>query len=109
MKSAPDNDRPTRTPRPRPGGRTARIRTQVLEAVHAELTEHGYDALTIDTVAARAGVHRATVYRRWRGGGGFLAAGLAAPAALDGAPPAPPGQPGGRAAQHPGVPASVSP
>ncbi|MFI6996710.1 TetR/AcrR family transcriptional regulator [Nocardia sp. NPDC050175] len=59
-------------PRPRPGGRTARIRDQVLEAVRAELTEHGYDALTVDTVAARAGVHRTTVYRRWHDVGGLI-------------------------------------
>ncbi|WP_039798095.1 TetR/AcrR family transcriptional regulator [Nocardia araoensis] len=67
--SAPDaSGRPV----PRPGGRTARIRDQVLEAVRAELTEHGYDALTVDTVAARAGVHRTTVYRRWHDVGGLL-------------------------------------
>ncbi|MEU1984857.1 TetR/AcrR family transcriptional regulator [Nocardia sp. NPDC019395] len=63
---------PPDSPRPRPGGRTARIRDQVLEAVRAELTEHGYDALTVDTVAARAGVHRTTVYRRWRDAGGLI-------------------------------------
>ncbi|MFI6796571.1 TetR/AcrR family transcriptional regulator [Streptosporangium canum] len=57
----------------RPGGRTARIRTQVLDAVLAELGEHGYDGLTMDAVAARAGVHRATVYRRWGDVGGLLA------------------------------------
>ncbi|MEU7221633.1 TetR/AcrR family transcriptional regulator [Nocardia iowensis] len=57
----------------RPGGRTARIRAQVLEAVSAELTEHGYDALSIDGVATRSGVHRATVYRRWHDVGGLLA------------------------------------
>ncbi|MGW5024502.1 TetR/AcrR family transcriptional regulator, partial [Streptomyces albidoflavus] len=33
-------------PRPRPGGRTARTRRQVLDAVLAELGEHGYDGLT---------------------------------------------------------------
>lgn len=60
-------------PRPRPGGRTARIRRQVLDAVLAELGEHGYDGLTMDAVAARAGVHRATVYRRWGDAGGLLA------------------------------------
>ncbi|WP_026414815.1 TetR/AcrR family transcriptional regulator [Actinomadura oligospora] len=60
-------------PRRRPGGRTERVRTQVLDAVQAELAENGYDALTIDGVAARAGVHRATVYRRWRDIGGLLA------------------------------------
>ncbi len=58
---------------PRPGGRTGRIRRQVLDAVRAELVEHGYDALTVDTVATRAGVHRTTVYRRWRDTGGLLA------------------------------------
>lgn len=71
MTSSPPTSE-TATPAPRPGGRTARIRAQVLEAVHAELTEHGYDALTVDTVAARAGVHRTTVYRRWRDVGGLL-------------------------------------
>ncbi|MFC4120691.1 TetR/AcrR family transcriptional regulator [Nonomuraea zeae] len=59
--------------RRRPGGRTSRIRTQVLDAVRAELGERGYDALTMEAVAARAGVHRATVYRRWRDVGGLLA------------------------------------
>ncbi|MFI1459303.1 TetR/AcrR family transcriptional regulator [Nocardia carnea] len=70
-------------PRPRPGGRTARIREQVLDAVRAELTEHGYDALTVDTVAARAGVHRTTVYRRWRDTGGLIADLFAAAADID--------------------------
>ncbi|MEO3784116.1 TetR/AcrR family transcriptional regulator [Actinocorallia sp. B10E7] len=46
---------------------------QVLDAVRAELGEHGYDGLTMDAVAARAGVHRATVYRRWGDVGGLLA------------------------------------
>ncbi|WP_375708337.1 TetR family transcriptional regulator [Actinomadura sp. K4S16] len=46
-------------PRRRPGGRTARTRAQVLDAVLAELGEHGYDGLTMEAVAARAGVHRA--------------------------------------------------
>ena len=59
--------------RPRPGGRTARVRAQVLDAVQLELTENGYDALTVDAVAARAGVHRTTVYRRWHDVGGLIA------------------------------------
>jgi AcrR family transcriptional regulator len=41
--------------------------------VRAELVEHGYDNLTVDTVADRSGVHRTTVYRRWRDVGGLLA------------------------------------
>ncbi|WP_329582865.1 TetR/AcrR family transcriptional regulator [Streptomyces sp. NBC_01361] len=57
----------------RPGGRTARNRAQVLDAVRSELVEHGYDALTVDAVADRAGVHRTTVYRRWGDVGGLLA------------------------------------
>ncbi|WP_433626345.1 TetR/AcrR family transcriptional regulator [Nocardia sp. CA-120079] len=73
--------------RPRPGGRTARIRAQVLAAVEAELTENGYDAMTVDTVAARAGVHRTTVYRRWRDVGGLIADVFAAARDLDWHPP----------------------
>ncbi|MFI6924744.1 TetR/AcrR family transcriptional regulator [Nonomuraea spiralis] len=64
---------PSPARRSRPGGRTGRIRAQVLDAVRAELAEHGFDGLTLDAVAARAGVHRATVYRRWRDVGGLLA------------------------------------
>ncbi|MDX2972419.1 TetR/AcrR family transcriptional regulator [Kribbella solani] len=56
----------------RPGGRTARVRSDVLAAVEAELAEHGYDALTIDAVATRSGVHRTTVYRRWKSVAGLL-------------------------------------
>ncbi|GAB2714152.1 TetR/AcrR family transcriptional regulator [Kitasatospora kifunensis] len=64
---------PALTPVRRPGGRSARVREQVLEAVGAQLVEHGYDGLTVDAVAARAGVHRTTVYRRWTDVGGLLA------------------------------------
>ncbi|KZM72907.1 TetR/AcrR family transcriptional regulator [Nocardia terpenica] len=81
--SPPLGDSSHPAPRPRPGGRTARTRAQVLDAVRAELTEHGYDALTIDTVAARAGVHRATVYRRWRDVGGLISDLFAAASDLD--------------------------
>jgi AcrR family transcriptional regulator len=52
-------------PSRRPGGRTARVRADVLSAVMALLTEQGYDALSIEAVATRSGVHRTTVYRRW--------------------------------------------
>ena len=59
--------------RRRPGGRTGRVRAQVLEAVREQLVEGGFDALSVDSVAASAGVHRTTVYRRWRDVGGLLA------------------------------------
>jgi AcrR family transcriptional regulator len=57
-------------PRPRvgqqrPGGRAARVRSSVLDATIDLLEKVGYERLTIDTVAARAGVHKTTVYRRW--------------------------------------------
>jgi AcrR family transcriptional regulator len=61
----------------RPGGRTARTREAVLAALEAELLDHGVDGLTVDAVAERSGVHRATVYRRWRDVGGLLADALA--------------------------------
>jgi len=49
----------------RPGGRAARVRGAVLAATLDELVEHGAGGLSIAAVAARAGVSRATVYRRW--------------------------------------------
>jgi AcrR family transcriptional regulator len=57
----------------RPGGRTARTRTAVLEAVIAELTEHGYAGASVERVAARAGISKTTIYRRWGGLSGLLA------------------------------------
>lgn len=71
-----DGDRaaaPREPGRARPGGRTARTRAAVREATLAEIAERGYDGLTVDGVAARAGVHRATVYRRWRNAAGLAA------------------------------------
>ena len=57
----------------RPGGRSARVRAEVLAAVRDELTAHGYDGLSVEAVARRSGVHRATVHRRWKDVGGLLA------------------------------------
>jgi AcrR family transcriptional regulator len=68
---------PRRAPS-RPGGRSTRVRSGVLAAVLQELTEVGYDSLTVEAVAARSGVHRATIYRRWRDVGGLLADALRA-------------------------------
>ena len=47
--------------RPRDGSRDALI----LEVTLAVLAESGYEGLTVDRVAARAGTARATIYRRW--------------------------------------------
>ncbi|KUF19168.1 TetR/AcrR family transcriptional regulator [Streptomyces silvensis] len=71
----------------RPGGRTARVRAQVLDAVRAELAERGHEGLTMEGVATRAGVHRATVYRRWRDVGGLLVDVITAAGEIDWQPP----------------------
>ena len=51
--------------RARPGGRSARIRSQVLAATREALLADGYGALSHRAVAKSAGVDPATVYRRW--------------------------------------------
>lgn len=45
--------------------RIARSREVILQAVLEELGELGYGALTIESIARRAGVGKATVYRHW--------------------------------------------
>jgi AcrR family transcriptional regulator len=41
------------------------VRTAAIAATLAELAEHGYSALSLESVARRAGVHKTTLYRRW--------------------------------------------
>ena len=50
----------------RPGGRSARVREAVHEAVLVLLRERSWEDLGIAAVAERSGVHQATIYRRWR-------------------------------------------
>jgi TetR/AcrR family transcriptional regulator, regulator of autoinduction and epiphytic fitness len=47
--------------------RVERSRRVILQAVLDELGEAGYGALTIEAVAARAGVGKSTIYRHWPG------------------------------------------
>lgn len=68
----------------RPVGRPRSLRAHeaILEAARAELVEHGFSRLKLEHVAARAGVGKATIYRRWPSKealAGELLAGLVAP------------------------------
>jgi len=47
--------------------RVERSRRIILEAALEELGDVGYGALTIESVAARAGVGKSTIYRHWSG------------------------------------------
>ena len=49
----------------RPGGRTARTGAAVLAAAIEELSARDYADISVESIAARAGVHKTTVYRRW--------------------------------------------
>ncbi|MEJ2864427.1 TetR-like C-terminal domain-containing protein [Actinomycetospora flava] len=51
--------------RRRPGGRSARVRAAVLDAALELLAAHGLEGLKVADVAARAGVHETSIYRRW--------------------------------------------
>ena len=42
------------------------MRAAVIAATLAELSDRGYSGVSLDDVAARAEVHKTTVYRRWR-------------------------------------------
>jgi AcrR family transcriptional regulator len=55
----------SRTVARRPGGRSARIRRAVFDATLVFLAADGYHALSIEAVAAAAGVNKTTVYRNW--------------------------------------------
>jgi AcrR family transcriptional regulator len=50
--------------RGRPRSETSR--TAILESAFAMMGDRGYDAMSIEAVAARAGVGKATVYRWWK-------------------------------------------
>jgi AcrR family transcriptional regulator len=50
----------------RPGRpRDARVDQQIVEATLAELADKGFAGATIEAIAHRAGVGKATIYRRW--------------------------------------------
>ena len=49
----------------RTGGRSARVRQDVLTHALFELAEQGYTGFNIAQIAQRAHVHETTIYRRW--------------------------------------------
>ena len=61
MKQAASTPRPARSP-----GRLDRsLDTAILDATLAGVAELGYDRLSMDDIASRAGVGKAAIYRRW--------------------------------------------
>lgn len=54
-----------------------RSHAAILDAVIDGLVEHGYQRLTVEGVAARAGVHKTTLYRWWSGKPALVAEALA--------------------------------
>ena len=65
---------PARAGRPRDPDRDRRL----IAAAQELLAEVGYDRLTMDAVAARAGMGKATAYRRWSGKAALVADAVAA-------------------------------
>ncbi|MFV2018344.1 TetR/AcrR family transcriptional regulator [Micromonospora sp. LOL_023] len=57
---------------PQPARRNEQSRRAILAAALALLTEQGYPAVTIEAIAARAGVGKQTIYRWWRGKGAVI-------------------------------------
>lgn len=74
MPPSPAPAAPARTPRP--GGRTARNSRAVAQAV-LELLSEGKTDFALQDVAARAGVHRTTLFRRWPDRAALVAEALA--------------------------------
>jgi AcrR family transcriptional regulator len=54
-----------RTPVARPGGRSARVRAAVEDAVRWLLQRKSQADISIGDIAERSGVHAASIYRRW--------------------------------------------
>jgi AcrR family transcriptional regulator len=89
-----------RTPPPRERADAARNRAAILDAAARLFAEHGVEAVSMDQVAAAAGVGKGTLFRRFGDKAGLAAALLDArervlqEAVLSGPPPLGPGAPG---------------
>lgn len=87
MPARPSTRRRTRRPRGRPAGGSDAVVRSILDATLEVLGSHGYAGLRIDDVAARAGVNKTSVYRRWRAKSDLVIAALEALAEHGGPPP----------------------
>ena len=75
-------------PAPDPARRNERSRRAILTAALDLLGETGYAELTVEAIAARAGVGKQTIYRWWRGKGAVILDAISEAVAPDaGAPP----------------------
>jgi AcrR family transcriptional regulator len=54
-----------RTRQARTGGRAADVVDRVVAATFAELSRVGYAEMRVEDIAARSGVNKTTIYRRW--------------------------------------------
>lgn len=54
-----------RTGKTRTGGRSADVVERVVAATFEELSRVGYAAMRVEDIAARSGVNKTTIYRRW--------------------------------------------
>nr|WP_223166630.1 TetR/AcrR family transcriptional regulator [Nonomuraea sp. SYSU D8015] len=57
---------------PNPARRSERSRRAVLDAARELVSEHGYAKVTIEAIAARAGVGKQTIYRWWPSKGAVI-------------------------------------
>jgi AcrR family transcriptional regulator len=58
-------ERTRRTGKERTGGRAAAVVDRVVAATLEELGRVGYRAMRVEDIAARSGVNKTTIYRRW--------------------------------------------
>ena len=65
LSSAAHAPAPSGRGRARVGGRSARVVSAVLRMTLEVLGQEGYAGLRVEDVAARAGVNKTTIYRRW--------------------------------------------
>ncbi|WP_067815628.1 TetR/AcrR family transcriptional regulator [Actinomadura kijaniata] len=70
MTRSPSSDAPGRGPDP--GRRSERSRRAILTATRELVFEVGYPRLTIEAIAARAGVGKQTIYRWWPSKGAVM-------------------------------------